>query len=97
MLHKVLYVACGALEVGDRELPLDDFWACDTRAKVPAWTRLLPGTMQQRSAHWKTEEPDDGSDSDSSDSSDDSSSSSSEDETVADEVKTERQGRRRGG
>ena len=101
VLHKVLYVGCGSLEVGDtKELGLDDFWRCDARAKTPVWTRLCDGTMAARSAAWEASESDSESDSDSSD---DSDSSESEAETLVgrtaepDEEKTERSARRRGG
>ena len=67
IVNKVLYVAAGALEVGDRELALDDFWSLDTRKKAADWACLLPGTMTSRSAAWKVEAPDSDSDSDSED------------------------------
>eukprot|EP00522_Entomoneis_paludosa_P017396 CAMPEP_0172451008 /NCGR_PEP_ID=MMETSP1065-20121228/9181_1 /TAXON_ID=265537 /ORGANISM="Amphiprora paludosa, Strain CCMP125" /LENGTH=791 /DNA_ID=CAMNT_0013202889 /DNA_START=74 /DNA_END=2449 /DNA_ORIENTATION=- len=42
-----LYVYGGLLEVGDREVTLDDLWAFDLR-KRSGWTCIWPGTMHKQ-------------------------------------------------
>ena len=55
---KILYVLGGTLEVGDKELALDDVWCRYSRKKNAPWTRLVAGTMSKRSAHWHAEDSD---------------------------------------
>jgi N-acetylneuraminic acid mutarotase len=43
----VLYIFGGLLEVGDREVTLDDMWCIDLKKKR-MWERIFPGTMHEQ-------------------------------------------------
>ena len=55
-----LYILGGLLEVGDREVTLDDMWSIDLR-KTRCWECLYPGTMHQQVWRGAEEHDDDDS------------------------------------
>lgn len=87
---KVLYVLGGTLEVGDKELALDDFWCRDSRKKDAPWTRLVAGTMSKRSAHWNAEDSDKEEDLDEEEDLGATSSDSDSEATAEEEKKEEK-------
>lgn len=95
-----LYLYGGILEVGDREVTLDDMWCVDLR-KRENWECLWPGTMHRqvwRGAAFddddsyistgREEESDDGDD-------DDDDAECSEEETKADNEKNDESGKKK--